>query len=567
MKRYAAFLFLLIGLLFAQAASAQDIVQIANEGATGTAANKIAKLTGAPSTAITTTVADTDGAVGIVVSGAGTTSNAYVAVLGTPSCVFDGPTTAGNYVIISTVVAGDCRDGGVTRPAAVQVLGRVLSTNGAGGTFQIKLEPNFSGTGGGGSVCGVNGQLLFNNGGVCGGLTVGAGLQSSGGSLLIPGGAVTNAMLVNSSITINTHNTALGASLVLAFSDFSGTIAASQCPNPAATTLGCIESFAAVSNQWLDSISTAGVPHASQPNFSNLAGNIAISQMAGGTGATSLTCFFGDNSWKTCGGSGGAGAGVQGSQAVQGYGDVNQNPMASGHYVYFTNAAFTTARTWTLPASATQGQGLIVIYDKQRTLTSSNTLTVCAAGTDAIDGGGAASCTQPIKTQGASIILQNDGAGKFTTITANLIGTCSASAGFYMSGIDASGVCTFVNLLGGTNSWTAPQTFSEVLGTVTEQTGTTYTLAATDCGTEVDFTNASAVTVTAPATLPAGCNISILQVGAGQVAVNGTAVTAATLHSADSFTKTAAQWAIIGLNIYKNAGGSSAIAILTGRGA
>jgi hypothetical protein len=36
-----------------------------------------------------------------------------------------------------------------------------------------------------------------------------------------------------------------------------------------------------------------------QPAFTDLAGNIAISQMANGVGASSTTAFFGDNSWKS----------------------------------------------------------------------------------------------------------------------------------------------------------------------------------------------------------------------------------------------------------------------------
>lgn len=59
----------------------------------------------------------------------------------------------------------------------------------------------------------------------------------------------------------------------------SGTLAAARLPNPSASTLGGIQSFAAVSNQWIRSISTSGVPAASQPNFTDLAGNIAIGQI------------------------------------------------------------------------------------------------------------------------------------------------------------------------------------------------------------------------------------------------------------------------------------------------
>lgn len=99
------------------------------------------------------------------------------------------------------------------------------------------------------------------------------------------------------------------------------------------------------------------------------------------------------------------------------------------------------------------------------------------------------------------------------------------------------------------------------VGIITSQSGTTYTLAASDCSTQINFTNASAVTVTIPSTLPVGCNVALLQAGAGKVSVNGSAVTPATLHSAHSYTGTSAQWAMIGVNME-----ASTVAILTGDG-
>lgn len=129
--------------------------------------------------------------------------------------------------------------------------------------------------------------------------------------------------------------------------------------------------------------------------------------------------------------------------------------------------------------------------------------------------------------------------------------------------VDSGVAWTNVPLKNGSNVYTGPNTFAEVIGAVTTQSGTTYTFASTDCGTEVVFTNAAAVTTTIPATLPAGCNISVLQTtSAGQVAVNGSAVTPATLHSAHSYTKTFGQWAVIGINIY-----TTGVAVLTGDGA
>lgn len=112
---------------------------IANEGSTGTTLNKLVSLTGAPSTAILTPTTAINGAVGIATGGAGTSGSATIATSGSVSCVFDGATTSGDYAQISSATAGDCTDAGSAYPANGQVLGRVLSTNGSGGTYGIDL--------------------------------------------------------------------------------------------------------------------------------------------------------------------------------------------------------------------------------------------------------------------------------------------------------------------------------------------------------------------------------------------------------------------------------------------
>jgi hypothetical protein len=68
------------------------------------------------------------------------------------------------------------------------------------------------------------------------------------------------------------------------FTNISGSVAASQLPNPSASTLGGIQSYAAVSNQWIRSISTSGVPASSQPAFTDISGSVAASQMPALTG-------------------------------------------------------------------------------------------------------------------------------------------------------------------------------------------------------------------------------------------------------------------------------------------
>jgi hypothetical protein len=119
--------------------------------------------------------------------------------------------------------------------------------------------------------------------------------------------------------------------------------------------------------------------------------------------------------------------------------------------------------------------------------------------------------------------------------------------------------------LNGTNTFSGTQTFGTVLGTVNTQSGTTYTLAATDCGKTILFTNASAIALTTLNSLTPGCSIAVEQGGAGQITVsNGSG---ATLTSAHSYTKTFnAVGAIIGLFVDTGTG-ANAHFVLTGDGA
>ena len=111
--------------------------EMANEGTTGTSLNFLAKLTGAPSTAVKAATSDTSGVVGVVSGGSGTTGNAIITYEGYAVCSFDGSVTSGDYVQISSSNAGDCHDAGASYPSGGQVLGRVLQTVGGAGTYNI----------------------------------------------------------------------------------------------------------------------------------------------------------------------------------------------------------------------------------------------------------------------------------------------------------------------------------------------------------------------------------------------------------------------------------------------
>jgi hypothetical protein len=102
MKKFTVPLLFLSLLLCAPAVFAQDstatakrvTVLVSNASPTGTTLRRLAKLTGAPSKATIAATSDTDGVVGVVTSGAGTSGSASVQTAGQVNCDFDGATTA-----------------------------------------------------------------------------------------------------------------------------------------------------------------------------------------------------------------------------------------------------------------------------------------------------------------------------------------------------------------------------------------------------------------------------------------------------------------------------------------
>lgn len=63
------------------------------------------------------------------------------------------------------------------------------------------------------------------------------------------------------------------------FTDIAGTASAAQCPLPGASSIGCVQSFALQASRWISSISTSGVPSATQPAFTDISGSIVPAQL------------------------------------------------------------------------------------------------------------------------------------------------------------------------------------------------------------------------------------------------------------------------------------------------
>ncbi|HEV2334978.1 MAG TPA: hypothetical protein VGS13_05740, partial [Stellaceae bacterium] len=165
---------------------------------------------------------------------------------------------------------------------------------------------------------------------------------------------------------------------------------------------------------------------------------------------------------------------------------------------------------------------------------SNNGSSGCTTDTNALLAGGALSLGA--SGTAGSVVLGNATSGTVTVQpVTGALGTVTLSLPAN------SGTVAELNLA---ETWTAAQTFGQVNGASRVVTaGSTDTLLATDCGKQVYYNNA-AYTVTIPASIvPASgtvCRIDVITATANKVSVNGTAVSAATLISADSYTGTQA---------------------------
>jgi len=154
--------------------------------------------------------------------------------------------------------------------------------------------------------------------------------------------------------------------------------------------------------------------------------------------------------------------------------------------------------------------------------------TVTLSNTD-ISGLGTAA-TQDVGTS-ANNVVQLNGSGVLPAVDgSNLTGiTASVSAGELTDGnFDGTAILGFD-------------------ASINDQTGTAYTLLASDNGKVVVLNNGSAVTVTVPSGLGAGFNCSFVQKGAGQVSFSASGTT---INNRQSHTKINAQFGVASIVAY-----------------
>lgn len=254
----------------------------------------------------------------------------------------------------------------------------------------------------------------------------GGGNVNAGGTLtsnaLIVGSGSTNVAALASLGTTTTllHGNAAGLPTfgqVNLASDITGTLPAANLPNPTASTLGGIESFAAVANQWIKSISTSGVPASTQPTFADISGTITSAQCPlATTGAFGCVKPDGSSITVTAGviaapGSGGGtvGTGTQGQ--IGGYFGGGTTTAIQGYTLGSTFTVDNTAHTviMTTPDSTKSADYTFAGTDMGGTvnLTGTHNLTFPAvsAGPPPIWGTGQIAC------------YSNIGVGNWTVIT------------------------------------------------------------------------------------------------------------------------------------------------------
>jgi lipopolysaccharide export system protein LptA len=149
---------------------------------------------------------------------------------------------------------------------------------------------------------------------------------------------------------------------------------------------------------------------------------------------------------------------------------------------------------------------------------------------------------------GANMITLPAGTTDFSATggTSRVVQQTTAGGAFAVAQLASADLSDAANidLLNAAQTITGAKIFRQVSGsTRVVSSGAADTLLATDCGKQVYYNNA-AYTVTIPAAIvPASgtvCRIDVITATANKVSVNGSAVSAATLISADSYTGTQA---------------------------
>lgn len=117
---------------------------LTNDGTTGTTANQLAKINSSGNAVLAGT-GDTAVPVFIVVSGAGTSGSATLAVTSTANCQMDaGGAAIGHFIVASSVTGGRCQDAGASAPTSGWVIGQATTTAAANANVTVALSQGYN---------------------------------------------------------------------------------------------------------------------------------------------------------------------------------------------------------------------------------------------------------------------------------------------------------------------------------------------------------------------------------------------------------------------------------------
>ena len=428
----------------------------------------------------------------------------------------------------------------------------------------------------------ANGQLLIGNGGGFGLATLTAG---SGVTITNSAGGITIAATGGGGSGVSSFNSRSGAVSLLA-ADVTAALGYSPVTP---TSLAAVALSGSASDLSSGTLSVSRLPSSGVVAGSYTAANITVDAAGRVTAASS--------------GSGGGGGGSPGGAS----GQIQYN--SGGAFAGFTAAGDATINTATGQVTVLSTSGAAFSPSATTdTTNASNISTGTLAGgrlpapTSTVLGGvksataGANQFATGVSTAGAVTFAQPSftnlsGSASTAQLSTNLSAAIDSAIGSVQGDVLYRGASGWTVLAPGTSgqflqtqgaganpAWAAQSgnlgtvlsyvaTVSTVSGaSCTLGTGNTGCAAATegDCGKMLRFSSASAVTVTVPNTLPVGCEVSLAQDGAGSVTV--VAGTGTTAHSPHSFTKTAAQYSVIGIAVLTNSGGTAAVYNFVGDG-